>query len=349
MPETTLLAVAGLALDRPWPELAPDSGARRREQARGALVQLAEAARRDVDALVVAGGLLDRRSVEPATVDLLARLLEAIAVPVIVAPGMLDWYSEDSPLATTQFPPNVHVVTDPAGEPVELPTGLVLWGCAVTSPLHAQVSVPGPAGSGSAGHVAVIPSSVSVHDRDLDAAGVAHALVAAAELSAWAPRVTTTGNAVPLEVGSSWPSCAVSLKLDATGIVVSRDVLALSVPALAVTAVDAAEYSSSEALRAAVQDAADAGSAAVRLVGRLRPGVLLPHLLTQPPPDVYLDTTELEYDLALPPEDDATAAAEFLRDLAERPEPLGDRHQAAALGLLALDRVREGAATGGGG
>jgi exonuclease SbcD len=144
MPETRLLAVAGLGLDRPWPELGPERGAQRREQARAALVQLADVARRGADALLVAGGLLDRRSAEPTTVDLLARLFEAIGVPVLLVPGALDWYSEDSPLATTDWPPNVHVVTDPSGEPFELPTGLVLWGCAITSPLQPQLSVPGP-------------------------------------------------------------------------------------------------------------------------------------------------------------------------------------------------------------
>lgn len=341
MPETRLLAVAGLALDRAWPELGPQRGTKRREQSLGALVQLADAARRGVDALVVAGGLLDRRSVEPATVDLLARLFEAIAVPVVLVPGRLDWYSEDSPLATTDWPPNVHVVTDPSGEPVELPTALVLWPCAVTSPLQTQISVPGPGGPAVDGHVAVLPAAARVDERDLQAAGVAHALVGAADVSYWTSRVTTTGSAVALELGSPSPSCAVSLRLDARGRLVSRDVLPLPVPALTVVEVDAGGCSTSDALRAAVQEAADAGAAAVRLTGRLRPGVLLPHLLAKAPPDVQVDVKAVNPELALPPQGDPTAAAEFLRDLVERPEPLADRHQAAALGLLALDSARD--------
>ena len=346
MPETRLLAVAGLGLDRPWPELGPERGAQRREQARAALVQLADAARRGADALVVAGGLLDRRSVEPATIDLLARLFEAIAVPVLLVPGALDWYSEDSPLATTDWPPNVHVVTDPSGEPFALPTGLVLWGCAVASPLHPQLSMPGPGASGGGVHLAVLPAAVPVEDRDLDEAGVSHAVVAHPDVAAWRPRVTTTGRAVPADLGSPSSPCAVALTVDAAGRLVSRDVVELPVPALTVAELDAGAYASGDALAAAVQQAAGAGAAAVRLTGTLPSGVLLPHLLATTP-DVPVDASALEYDLALPPQNDATAAAEFLRDLAERPEPLPDRHQAAALGLLALDSARASTTAGG--
>ena len=347
MPETTLLAVAGLALDRPWPDLGPQRGAQRREQARAALVHLADAARRDVDALVVAGGLLDRRSVEPATVDLLARLFEAIAVPVVIAPGGLDWYSEDNPLATTDWPANVRVVTDPSGEPLELPTGLVVWGCAVASPLHPQLSVPGPGPSAAGGHVAVLPAAAPVDERDLDAAGVAHALVAHHDVASWRPRVTTTGVAVPAEPAAPSPACAVSLTLDGDGRLVSRDVVRLPVPALTVAELDAGAHATTGALAAAVQEAAEAGAAVVRLTGRLRPGVLLPHLSSPTPPDVHVDASGADHELAPPPEDDPTAAAEFLRDLIERPEPAADRHQAAALGLLALDSARDAAPAGG--
>ena len=343
MPDTRLLAVAELGLDRAWPELGPQRGAQRREQARTALVQLAEAAR-GFDALVVAGGLLDRRSVEPATVDLLSRLFEAIALPVVVAPGNVDWYSEDNPLATTDWPSNVRVVTDPSGERVELSTGLVVWACAVTSPLQPDLSVPGPGGPVAGGHVAVVPGTASVDDRDLDAAGVAHAVLSAVDVSSSTSRVTSTGHAVPAQLGGGWPSCAVSLTLDESARLVTRDVVAVAVPRLEVVELDAGDCRTSEALRDAVQAVADAGAAGVRLTGRLRPGVLLPHLLTQPAPDLCIDTAAVSYELAVPSEDDPTTASQFLRDLVERPGAIADRHQAAALGFRALDGARDAAA-----
>ena len=340
MPETTLLAVAGLALDRAWPELGPVRGAQRRDESRAALVQLADAARRGVDALVVAGDLLDRRSVEPATLDLLVRLFEAIAVPVVIAPGTLDWYSDDSPLATTDWPANVHVVTDPSGEPIELSTGLVIWASAVTSPLLVRLSIPGPGVASASGQVAVVHGTEPVQDADLDAAGVAHAVVAVPDVTASTRRATSTGAAVPTQLGASWPSCAVSLILDAEGRLLGRDVLPLPVTALTVVEVDAEACLTSEQLRGAVQKAADAGAGAVRLTGRLASGVLLPHLLPDSPPDIEVDATAVDHELSRPPDDDFTTAAAFLRDLTAREGPPADRHQAAALGLLALDSAR---------
>ena len=60
--------------------------------------------------------------------------------------------------------------------------------------------------------------------------------------------------------------------------------------------------------------------------------------------DVEVDVSSLQYELRQPPDEEKTAAAELVRALAQAAGSTRERHQAAALALLAMDST---ARTGG--
>lgn len=130
-----LLHAADFHLDSPLTGLPPDKSALRRRELRDIPARLAELARAEgVDLVLLPGDLLDGARVYPETVRSLADSLEAMAVPVFIAPGNHDCYHSRSPYAAA-WPDNVHIFTSPALEGVALPTlGCVVHGCAFTAP-----------------------------------------------------------------------------------------------------------------------------------------------------------------------------------------------------------------------
>ena len=94
----------------------------------GPLVDMA--LEREVDAVLLVGDTFDHNRVATAVaqelVDELARLGD---VPVVVLPGNHDCLVPDAVWRRVALPPNVHVLTDPGGEHVELDElDLALWG-----------------------------------------------------------------------------------------------------------------------------------------------------------------------------------------------------------------------------
>ncbi len=131
-----LLHAADFHLDSPLSGLPPEKSAQRRRELRDIPARLAELAKvEQVDLVLLPGDLFDGERVYPETVRALAAALEALAVPVFIAPGNHDYYHGRSPYAGADWPGNVHIFTAPGLQAFELPAlNCVVHGCAFTAP-----------------------------------------------------------------------------------------------------------------------------------------------------------------------------------------------------------------------
>ena len=127
-----LLHAADLHLDSPFAALRPEQAAERRtlrRQLPGMMAQLCKT--HGCDLWLLAGDVFDTARVCPETVEALWQAFADCGVPVLIAPGNHDPYTEHSPWAKTVWPDNVHIFTG-AQTCVELPDCRV-WGAAFTA------------------------------------------------------------------------------------------------------------------------------------------------------------------------------------------------------------------------
>lgn len=131
-----ILHAADLHLDSPFRSLPAPEAARRRAQQRELLEALRDLVlERRADLVLLPGDLLDGRETYPETVSLLARTLTEMAVPVVIAPGNHDFWSEKSPYATQPWPENVHIFSSEALSSFSFPDiGVTVYGAAFTGP-----------------------------------------------------------------------------------------------------------------------------------------------------------------------------------------------------------------------
>lgn len=109
-----LLHAADLHLDSPFEGLGASKAALRRGEQRELLGRLADLAVSErVDLVLLAGDLLDSDNTFYETGEELIRSLRRISVPVFIAPGNHDYYSERSPYARLKLPENIHVFSSP--------------------------------------------------------------------------------------------------------------------------------------------------------------------------------------------------------------------------------------------
>ena len=131
-----LLHASDFHLDSPLSGLTTEKSAQRRRELRELPARLTALARdEEVDLVLLPGDLFDGERVYPETVRALAGALEAMEVPVFIAPGNHDYYHEKSPYAAFDWPDHVHIFTDSKLQAVELPElNCVVHGCAFTAP-----------------------------------------------------------------------------------------------------------------------------------------------------------------------------------------------------------------------
>lgn len=129
-----LLHAADLHLDSPFEGLSRGKAAIRRGEQRRLLSALAETARREkVDAVLLAGDLIDGTTAYSETAEELAQSLRGCGAPVFIAPGNHDYVSLRSPYLKNEMPGNVHVFTTGEIECVELgDIGVRVYGAAFT-------------------------------------------------------------------------------------------------------------------------------------------------------------------------------------------------------------------------
>lgn len=129
-----ILHAADLHLDSPFEALGASKAALRRGEQRDLLGRIADLALAEkVDLVLFAGDLLDSDNTFHETGEELIRSLSRISVPVFIAPGNHDYYSERSPYARLKLPDNIHIFSRHEIDCVELPTlGARVYGAAFT-------------------------------------------------------------------------------------------------------------------------------------------------------------------------------------------------------------------------
>jgi len=130
-----VLHAADFHLDSPFEALPEEKAAIRRREQREALNQIARLANEErVDAVLLAGDLLDSDKSYYETSEALVRAFSEIEAPVFIAPGNHDYYHSRAPWAAMKLPENVHIFQTSTPEAVELGgTNALIWGAAFTT------------------------------------------------------------------------------------------------------------------------------------------------------------------------------------------------------------------------
>ncbi len=332
-----ILAVAGVNLDRAWPELGPALSSVLREWSQALLVHVVEAARRETaDCLVVVGGLFDRASTPPSTVDWAAAVLESFGGPVFVAPGPRDWYGAQGPYEITSWPPNVTVFDAAYFQGHEVADDLMVAGAAWTGPSQGRVAGAEHLDPGARLLLVAHPQHPAPASLASTLAGRGHVVTSAAD-AVTEQRVTVLEDLVEDALGSAdgvlidFDSRSPSPRTINLG---ACPIRTLSLPMEGLESTGALN----DALTGVVESTRD--PLRVELTGPVSVGVLLPHCSgwMPPRPDVVIDNSQLTFEE--PPElDERTTKGEFLRAMRQRGTSDRERHQATALGLKALENT----------
>ena len=138
-------------LDSPFHALAPQKAVEARQEQREILNRFAEVAREEqVQLCFLTGDLFDSRRVYPETLLALRAMLESLPVPIFIAPGNHDPYTENSPYARLSWPPHVHIFKSPAVEAVPLPgLNCTVYGSAFTASYRSDSPLAGLSPMGS--------------------------------------------------------------------------------------------------------------------------------------------------------------------------------------------------------
>ena len=134
MKQIKLLHTADLHLDSPFEALSPGKAAARRTEQRNLLLKIAALAiKENVDAVLLAGDLLDGENSYYETSAALNRVLGKIPAPVFIAPGNHDYYRDGGPYSEDRLPENVYVFRKSRPEKVQLKEiGLNIYGVGFT-------------------------------------------------------------------------------------------------------------------------------------------------------------------------------------------------------------------------
>ena len=354
-----LLHFADLHLDTPFAWASPAAARQRRRNGRDVLVRILELAERErADAVLCAGDLFEHERFGPDTVAFLRATFGSTRIPIYLAPGNHDWYSDRSPYARVDWPANVHVFTEPRLVPVTLADGLTLWGAAHRAPANTDGFFAGFTPDRGGVHLALAHASertvlgwqepgkqphAPFDSAELERAGVAHAFLGHYHVPRDADRYTYPGNPDPLEFGEEGDRGAVLADVAADGTVLrSRHRVALSEVHDVVVRVDACAHSDDVRATVAAAIAGLGGCVRVTLTGDLPPSVELElgeltrvgaHL------DALVVRTErlgVAYDLeALAQE--ATVRGQFVRDAQQRIVDAEQRRRVVLTGLRALE------------
>ncbi len=133
-----LLIFSDLHLDTPFTWAGRELARSRRRALRQTLCRICELAEAEgVDAVLCAGDLYEHDRFTPDTRVFLREMFARLQPrPVFLAPGNHDWYGEHSLYRQGSWSPNVHVFSEPNLQPVELTSGLTLWGAAHCAPAN---------------------------------------------------------------------------------------------------------------------------------------------------------------------------------------------------------------------
>jgi DNA repair protein SbcD/Mre11 len=356
-PILRVLLFSDLLLDRPYEWVSAAVAEARRAAAREVLVELLGAARsHHVDVIACAGGLFDRRTVRPATVQWLIAALRSANAAVLIAPGDGDFIGPLGGYSRHEWPDNVIVFTDERFTPVHVASGVTIWGAAHTEAHRARsffdgVEVAGDGinlalfhgaeRSGLEREPAIEPCAV-FDEAAVEAAGFDHALVGHYQHPYFGWMHTYAGAALAHVPGDSGIGAAVLLTLAADG-TIDRDHIELTSRPLHDIEV---ELTGARSVRDAVKRVRTAlaectGVVRLRLTGRVAPDIVLQRddfvglvsgiddLLVVWDAGVDVDVDELA--------NEQTVRGQFVRDVMAARDLTDDRRQRVLLlGLRAL-------------
>jgi len=328
-----MIVVAGVHLDRAWPELGSAFGNALRRWSREVLARVVDQARqREADAILVVGDLMDRSTVLPETVEYAATVLGSFPGHVLIAPGSADWTGDDGPYELRTWPANVHIWTNADYAPA--PTVPALWASAWTSLSSRPPRLP-IAGLDD-GCRTVVRAGLSGADMSGLAEGdrlVSSGLADREQLLVVADLVHEPGapGGFALLIDSGNPDAGVEL-IDLPG-----------QPGFLVE-IDVTSLETHEEFESAIKSACSGdGPGQLRLSGVLAARILLPGFAgPEIAPDAVVDMNSLGYAVEVPDASDRSTQAEFLRAMALTRGDERERHQTTALGLRALSASATG-------
>lgn len=327
-----IMLVSGVHLDRAWLELGSAFGRTLRDWSREALVRAVEQAREhQVSALVVVGGLMDRSTVLPETVEFAATVLGSFPGPVLVAPGPTDWIGDGGPYELGAWPPNVHIWSKAVFDPApSLPS---VWGSAWTGP---SSRAPGPSDEARDGDFRVWLRASLTED---DLPGQERDRIVSSGIPGRGRLLV-----VPDLVHEPGETGGAVLLIDLEEGLADVDTIGLPGQPGALVELDVTGRVTQEEFEAEFK-AACVGEEPVllRLGGELAAPILLPGFGgPDVPPDVSVDVSGLRYAVEVPEAADRSTRAEFLRAMALTRGDERERHQTTALGLVALSSSATG-------
>jgi exonuclease SbcD len=125
-------AFADLHLDTVFKWASVDIARRKRNAVRDTLTRIFQSAiEAKVDAILCAGDLFEQRHVTQDTINFVRdTFARARPIRVFVSPGNHDWYGPQSPYVRSAWSDNVHIFTEDKFVPIEIESGLTLWGAA---------------------------------------------------------------------------------------------------------------------------------------------------------------------------------------------------------------------------
>lgn len=322
------MIVAGVHLDNAWTHLGAQFGTALRDWSRNVLAHVvAEANRRDVGTLLIAGDLFDRSFALPATIDIAAQLLATFRGNVLIAPGRTDWIDATSLYSTHKWAPNTFIWSASEYQPSELVP--LVWASAWTSPARSATCVPSDAPD------ARLLVRAEMSEADLDRVTVGPDNLVVTTGAAVAETILT----VPDLVHDPRKAGGFALLVDGENPTVAAQWVELPGQPGALVELDVTDIPDTDAFATAVASTLTSQSPLVlRLLGTLGPAVLLPGFGgPELPPGVVLDLDSLTFGALTVDDLDRSARAEFLRAMANTKTLELQRHQTTALGLAALD------------
>lgn len=131
-----ILHTGDFHLDSPFAGLDSEAAALRRRELRETFCAMMEYARTaEVDMVLIAGDLFDRRFATAETLGLICKCFSALACPVVIAPGNHDPADGRGIWNSTTLPENVHVFREDKLTRMNFPElGVDVYGYAFTSP-----------------------------------------------------------------------------------------------------------------------------------------------------------------------------------------------------------------------
>ena len=217
-----------------WAGASGDAARRRRQALRDTLRQIVDVTRDlEADALFCGGDLYEHERAGQDTAEFLRQTFASLdPIPIYLAPGNHDWYGPDSLYSRVEWSSNVHVFSESALRPVELETGVTLWGAAHCAPANTGNFLDGFQAEGSGVHLALFHGAENswfseqgegkqphapFDAAQIEDAGIDHAFLGHYHRAKDAERHTYPGNPDPLAFGEDGERGAVVATIDAAG------------------------------------------------------------------------------------------------------------------------------------